>query len=73
MVQQVLAGLCRDFPHTTDAELGLLKLGKLHLQRLQQPENAVAIFTEFLRLYPNSEWANHVRALLVEANHTHAH
>lgn len=67
LAQEVLAGLCRDFPHTTDAELGLLKLGKLHLQRLGQRENATAIFTEFLRLYPKSEWANHVRGLLGEA------
>lgn len=73
IAQQVLSGLCRDFPHTADAELGLLKLGKLHLQRLRQPENAIAIFTEFLRLYPNSEWANHARGLLAEANHEHAH
>jgi len=73
LAQQILAGLCRDFPHTADAELGLLRLGKLHLQRLGQRENATAIFTEFLRLYPTSEWANHVRGLLGEAQNDHAH
>ncbi|WP_309717359.1 rhomboid family intramembrane serine protease [Armatimonas sp.] len=66
LARQALANLCRDFTHTTDAELGMLKLGKLHLQKLGQRDNALAIFAEFLRLYPTSEWANHVRGLITE-------
>ena len=66
LARQALANLCRDFPHTPDAELGMLKLGKLHLQKLGQRDNALAIFAEFVRLYPSSEWANHVRGLITE-------
>jgi tetratricopeptide (TPR) repeat protein len=66
LARQALANLCRDFTYTTDAELGMLKLGKLHLQKLGQRDNALAIFAEFLRLYPTSEWANHVRGLITE-------
>ncbi|WP_395140432.1 rhomboid family intramembrane serine protease, partial [Armatimonas sp.] len=66
LTRQALANLCRDFPHTQDAELGMLKLGKLHLQKLRQRDNALAIFAEFLRLYPTSEWANHVRGMITE-------
>jgi membrane associated rhomboid family serine protease/outer membrane protein assembly factor BamD (BamD/ComL family) len=66
LARQALANLCRDFPHTADAELGMLKLGKLHLQKLGQRENALGIFAEFLRLYPTSEWTNHVQRLITE-------
>ena len=66
LARQALANLCHDFPHTPDAELGMLKLGKLHLQKLGQRDNALAIFAEFVRLYPSSEWANHVRGLMTE-------
>ncbi|WP_309691147.1 rhomboid family intramembrane serine protease [Armatimonas sp.] len=66
LTRHALANLCRDFPHTQDAELGMLKLGKLHLQKLHQRDNALAIFAEFLRLYPTSEWANHVRGMITE-------
>lgn len=66
LARQALADLCQNFPHTPDAELGMLKLGKLHLQRLNQREAALGIFTEFLRLYPTSEWASHVRRLITE-------
>lgn len=66
LARQALADLCQNFPHTTDAELGMLKLGKLHLLKLGQPQIALGIFAEFLRLYPSSEWANHVRGLITE-------
>lgn len=62
-----LSDLCRDHPEAREAELALLRLGKLHLQKLGQPQNATAIFSEFLRLYPSSEWHDHARRLLSEA------
>lgn len=63
LAQHALAELCRDHPEAREAEMGLLRLGKLHLQKLGQPENAVGIFAEFLRLYPQSEWAGHALRL----------
>lgn len=58
--------LCRDFPEAPEAEMALLRMGKLHLQRLGQPDSAQAILEEFLRLYPSSEWRTHVQRLLAE-------
>ncbi len=64
---RALSELCRDFPGAREAEMGLLRLGKLHFQKLNQPQNAVGIFGEFLRLYPHSEWRAHAQQLLQEA------
>ena len=67
LAQHALAELCRDHPDAQEAEMGLLRLGKLHLQKLGQPENAVGIFAEFLRLYPNSDWISHAERLRNDA------
>ena len=67
LAQRALSELCREYPDAKESELGLLRLGKLHMQKMNQPQNAVAIFQEFLRLYPASEWQNHVEQLLSEA------
>jgi membrane associated rhomboid family serine protease len=67
IAQHALAELCRDHADAREAEMGLLRLGKLHLQKLGQPEVAVGIFSEFLRLYPASEWAGHATRLRDEA------
>ncbi len=64
---RALSELCRDHPESREAELGLLRLGRLHLQKLGQPQNAVGIFAEFLRLYPASEWNALAHRLLAEA------
>ena len=64
---RALSDLCRDHPDAKEAETGLLRLGKLHLQRLNQAGTAGAIFGEFLRLYPESEWRGHVERLWAEA------
>ena len=59
--------LCHDLPSAPEAEIALLRMGQLHLKRLQQPDCAAGIFAEFLRLYPASEWRGHVQRLLQEA------
>jgi membrane associated rhomboid family serine protease len=71
LAQSAYTALLRDFPHHTDAEMAHLKLAKLHLYKLNQPGNAVAILTEFLRTYPESEWASHARTVLTEAERKH--
>lgn len=67
LAQRALSELCRDHPDAREAELALLRLGKLHLQKLNQPQSAAAIFQEFLRLYPKSDWTRHVAGLLMDA------
>jgi membrane associated rhomboid family serine protease len=64
---RALSELCRDHPAAREAEMGLLRLGKLHLHKLNQPQNAEGIFSEFLRLYPDSDWGNHALRLRDEA------
>ncbi len=65
-----LSDLCRDYPDSQEAEVGLLRLGRLHLEKMNQPQNAEAIFSEFLRLYPHSEWKNHATRLREHARRT---
>ena len=45
VAQHALAELCREHPEAKEAEICLLRLGKLHLQKLKQPDNAVGIFS----------------------------
>jgi membrane associated rhomboid family serine protease len=59
--------LCRDFPRAPEAEIALLRMGRLHLERLGQPNSAEGILEEFLRLYPSSEWRSLAARLLGEA------
>jgi len=69
---RALSELCRDHPDSREAEMGLLRLGRLHLHKLDQPQNAAGIFAEFLRLYPSSEWSALTQKLLAEATATAA-
>ncbi len=62
-----LSEVCRCHKNSAEAEISLLRMGKLHLQRLSQPRSAHAIFAEFVRLYPESEWRSHALRLLCEA------
>jgi membrane associated rhomboid family serine protease/outer membrane protein assembly factor BamD (BamD/ComL family) len=62
-----LSELSRDYPHTPEGEMGLLRLGRLHLAKLDQPQNAAGIFGEFLRMYPESVWKHHAEQLLKES------
>lgn len=66
---RALGALCRDFASAPEAEMALLRMGKLHLGKMNQPDNAVGILEEFLRLYPGSEWRPHAQRLLQEARH----
>lgn len=65
-----LSELSREYPHTPEAEMGLLRLGRLHLGKLDQPQNAAGIFGEFLRMYPDSAWKHHAERLLRESTHS---
>lgn len=62
-----LAEICRSHQHASEAEMALLRMGKLHLQYLAQPKSAQAIFAEFLCLYPESQWKGHAERFLAEA------
>jgi membrane associated rhomboid family serine protease len=62
-----LSEICRDHPQAREAEMSLLRLGKLHLQKMDQPQNAEGIFSEFVRLYPTSDWTPHALRLQDEA------
>lgn len=62
-----LSDLCRTNPGTRVEEMALLRLGKLYLHKTAQPWEAAGVFAEFLRLYPNSEWASHALRLRDEA------
>ncbi|MES2463179.1 MAG: rhomboid family intramembrane serine protease [Armatimonadota bacterium] len=62
-----LSELSREYPQTPEGEMGLLRLGRLHLGKLNQPQNAAGIFGEFLRMYPDSAWKHHAERLLKES------
>lgn len=64
---RALSDLCRNHPDAREAEMSLIRLGKLHLHKLNQPQNAVGVFSEFLRLYPESDWSSHALRLRDEA------
>ncbi|HVK03393.1 MAG TPA: rhomboid family intramembrane serine protease [Armatimonadaceae bacterium] len=67
LAARALSELCRDFPDAKEAEMGMIRLGRLHLQKLNQPQSALGVFSEFLRLYPSSEWRGHAQQLWNEA------
>jgi membrane associated rhomboid family serine protease len=68
-----LSELCRDYPETREAEVGLLRLGKIHLHKMNQPQTAESIFAEFQQLYPESEWSLFATKLREEARHAASH
>ena len=63
-----LAELCREYPEAKEAEMSLLRLGKLQMYKMNQPQNAEGIFSEFIRLYPESDWRSHAEKLLRDAH-----
>ncbi len=67
LADRALTDLCRNHTQTREAENGLLRLGKMHLSKMRQPQSAAEIFREFLRIYPHSEWRGHVERLLLES------
>jgi membrane associated rhomboid family serine protease len=68
-----LSELCRDYPNTREAEVGLLRLGKIHLHKMNQPQMAESIFAEFQQLYPESEWSLYAAKLREEARSAASH
>lgn len=50
-----------------EAEMALLRLGKLLTERLNAPVQAVPVFREFLRRYPASAMIHHANRYLAEA------
>jgi membrane associated rhomboid family serine protease len=72
LAMRALSDLCRDHPDAREAEMSMIRLGKLHLHKLNQPKNAIGVFSEFLRLYPASEWSAHALRLRDEAERASA-
>ena len=50
-----------------EAEMALLRLGRLLLEQLREPGQAIPVFREFLRRYPASNMAHHAKRHLAEA------
>ncbi|MBC8137441.1 MAG: rhomboid family intramembrane serine protease [Fibrella sp.] len=67
LARRALTDLCRNHAGTKEGENGLLRLGKLYLSRLHQPQSAAEVFQEFLQRYPQSEWRGHVERLYAES------
>lgn len=53
-------------PTRGEAEFALLRLAVLHRDRLEQPYEAIRLLNDFVRRYPNSEWAPQARHSLAE-------
>jgi len=67
---QVLSEVCQRFPGTHESETALLRIARIQLNNLRQPDSASAVLAEFLRLYPHSSFVGHARQLLAEASPT---
>ena len=59
--------LCHDYPNAPETEAATLRLGRLHLTKLGQPQTSLEIFTRFMRLYPHSSLFDHARQLKQQA------
>lgn len=70
LAMHALSEVCRRFPDLSEAQSAQLRLARLHLRKLHQPRNAVALLTEFVRAHPTSPFLDHARALLTEAERT---
>jgi membrane associated rhomboid family serine protease len=49
------------FPEHPTAELALLRLSALYIQKLSQPREGARYLDQFLQRYPNSQWAEGAR------------
>jgi membrane associated rhomboid family serine protease len=64
----MLSDICQSFPGTREAETALLRIARIQLRNLRQPDSAGAVLAEFLRLYPDSPYAGHARQMLDETS-----
>ncbi len=62
-----LAEVVEAYPSAPETESALLRLGRLLLEKLDQPAQAAPLFSEFLRRYPASPNAEHARRFLSDA------
>ena len=67
LAHRALSEVALGDPGIPEAEMALLRLGRLLAERLGEPVQAVPIFREFLRRYPASERTHLVRRALAEA------
>jgi outer membrane protein assembly factor BamD (BamD/ComL family) len=56
--------ISRFYPNATEAERADLRLGVLHLKKLNSPQRAVAILETFLEKYPQTEWRAYAEDML---------
>lgn len=64
---RILSDICQRFAGTREAETALLRIARIQLNNLRQPDSASAVLAEFLRLYPDSTFVGHARQMLAEA------
>lgn len=54
-------------PRSAEAEIAALRVGEIHLTRLNRPDFAIAAFNRFLRNWPSSEWCHFAEQALARA------
>ena len=59
--------LAKDEPESVEAEMALLKIGRLQLSFQKDPAAARATLTDFLERYPSSEWRRFAEQVLARA------
>ncbi len=64
---EVLNHLAMAEPKCLEAEMAALRVGEIHLTRLGRPEFAVAAFSRFLKMWPDSEWRHFAEQALERA------
>jgi len=67
-----LQALLQDHAEAREAEMALLRIGVLHLKRLNEPDAAVENLERFLGRYPVSEWRAYAEELLRAARRVQA-
>jgi membrane associated rhomboid family serine protease len=64
---QLFKEIIAEHPDTPEAEVSLVRVGSLYLNKLANPKEAVSCFDRFLKEYPNSSWRTLVSKSLIEA------
>lgn len=59
--------LADEEPESVEAEMAMLKIGRLQLSFQRSPEAAMATLTDFLDRYPKSEWRRFAEEVLTRA------
>jgi membrane associated rhomboid family serine protease len=67
LAQAVLSELVERHMDAPEAEAGLLRLGRLLLEKLERPDQATTVLEEFVRRFPASPNIEHARRYLSDA------